>query len=196
MPNQRIDHEVPDLDAEYSLDSVPGVGSIGDVPVVTFQGPEFDENSIGVWGFGLSVHYFHDMGLRFSPKAGAGRSGVAIWRAHSEISYKIVDCACSRVGYPPVLPAVDTGDDNDVLISCQLIMKDREYFLDGVEMIVTIIQYVYVQQMARSLQSPVFYPNSVLRVNAPLQLNPGTFSTALHGVPYPPPDFSGGKILY
>lgn len=167
------------------------------VPAVVFTDPGFDADGVGYWGFGLCVTYQWDSGLRMAPKAAAARTAVAIWRAQSETSVKVIDMTATRQEDVPVLPALDTGDPNDVLLSVTFSMPARVYAPDGTPMVAVHAQYVYAQQMARQAAQPVVIPNHVLKVDAPLQLDPSAFVQLLHGKPNPPPDYpSAAAIAY
>lgn len=193
MPDAPIQEGIPD---PAGLDLEPAVDEIGDgfVPVVTFfPTTQSDPDGYGYWGFGLSVSYSWDSGLRYAPLATTARNKVAIWRAHSEVTLKVVSCVVARVQALPLLPHIDTGCNNDVLVYRNVSLPSRELFVTGEEMIVVMVQYIYIMQMAQKLEDPIVFPNSVLRVNAPLQLNPASFSKLLQGIVTPPGDFGGGS---
>lgn len=194
-PNSTIDNrvQVPTASTEDVSTSTRRT-----IPIVVYNDPGFDkETGYGYWGFGMSINHTWTSGLHFAPKAAKERTEVAIWRAHSAVSTKIVTVVASRVANVPAMPSVDTNDTNDVLLQQVISLPSPEYTIEGVPMVLVAMQLTYVCQMARDLMAPIMYPNSVLKLaGSPVQLNPAEWTHLLHGTPIPPLDWNGGKVTW
>lgn len=155
----------------------------------------FDPEASGYYGFGVVVSFIHQSGIGYAPLAGSSRQGVAIWRQHSEITFVVVQSTAQRIGSVPQMPHCDIGP-NFVLLHREVSAPCREYMPDGAGLMTVAQRCVYVAQVPVPLTDPIVIPNSAIKVDVPVQLDPANFSRLLVGYIPPPTGSSVGPITY
>lgn len=178
----------PDVDV-----ASPSSGS-DPTPSVTFPSSDFTDDGAGYWGFGLSVSTQWISGLAGAPLAAPARTQCVFWRQHSEMSIKVLEFACARIGLPPIPPHINTGTTNDVLLTRFLSAPTPMDMPDGPKVIMLVGRYYYMMQMSQALDDAILIPNSALRLPAFIQLYPSQFNQLLAGPTLPPPGFNNVPV--
>ena len=117
--------------------ALPDIGSMIDPP----QGMYL--------GYGSAVDYIFDMGLRPQGIAAPAASvPVDFVRLHTGACLKVIAAVAVTAGTEPTLPSANTNNPNDVLLVKRILNVSPGRFLDGSELNVTFLLYVYaLQQM-------------------------------------------------
>lgn len=184
------DEDIPDGGSEQS-GTLPGGNPPGQELNLQVDLPDAQ----GITGFGLTIAVAWDSGLGSAAVAGGARSRTEFWRIRAERSWKVVTFAVTRTDDKPVLPHIDTGDPNDVLISKQVAAIQPDVMPGDGRSYGIVGQYTYAMQVAAdAAQTPITIPNTVLGFSQIQQLYPQEFRRDLHGVPAPPSEYDGRRV--
>jgi len=174
----------------------------GDQPTSDQALPPLMANLVdtNIMGWGQSVEYFSDMGLRSSPvAAGPGAMPQQFYRKNSGATWKVISCvsiACVGDGDPmPVVPSPDTGNANDTFMWWRAVLFSPKDFLEGEALVGLLTVYFYaLQQPIKLGVDPLDFGASPTntRPAAAMVLNPQSFvsylsqASAVSGAPGTP----------
>lgn len=150
-------------------------------------------------GYGSSVVYEFDMGLREQPVAsGPAKNPVQFTRVHTGVCYKVIAAVGVALDMEPPVPSQNTGSINDVLIYKKILSFSPGKCLDGSELNGIVALYVFCLQQMPAVTDSLDSGKTPIDVNtvAGNVIPPTQFQDTLMGpaaaVTNPPP----GGITY
>lgn len=144
-------------------------GTVPSLPPLEYENNVYDDGTqLGYIGWGCTINYTGDMGLRPQPLAGlpavttpgSGTLGLYpagatcdIVRVHAGMCYKVVTCVATRMGVKPTLPSFRTNTPNDVLLFWNVGSFSPPPLIDGSQLFGIVAQYTFVLQRPPDLQT-------------------------------------------
>lgn len=150
------------------------------------------------WGMAIDVDI--DLGLRSSPVAAPYRTAnQAFWRAHAGRAIKTVIAMGVGGGTAnPPMPAISTGQDNDVLVAMSVQCFTPSNFMDGVQCRACVVTLVFEMQLSPDPTVDVFDMGASPFDSTPAAQNvltPADFETLLDQASQVQ-SFQGGPISF
>lgn len=148
---------------------------------------KLDGSDLGYLGYGCTIAYQRDYGLRGQAVAGVSGSLVDFARIHGGWCRKVVSVVATRVGSKPVLPAPQSYSPNDVLLSDLIVPFSPGKFTDGTPIYGVVCQFVFGLQKMPTATDQLDMGSTPWDVNPPSvnTLNPADFVTNLIGPAQP-----------